>query len=99
MEFSTADSAVTAYDRPSSLEKLEGVWNDEVMDNEGTWVFTIKGNGEFSAVRVPDNCSMNGMFSILDSTKNEYSVAATVSSCGDFNVAMRYSQTGYVGSL
>jgi len=82
---SKADSSVGVYDRPSSLAKLEGVWNDAVTDVDGTWVFTIQNNGEFSSIRVTDNCSMNGEFAAIDNTKNEYSVTATVSSCNEFN--------------
>ena len=80
-----ADRSVGVYDRPSDLAKLEGTWNDVVSDNEGTWVFTIKNNGAFSSIRASDNCSMTGSFNTIDSTKNEYSVTATISSCNELN--------------
>lgn len=80
-----AGNSIGVYDRSASLSKLEGIWNDAVTDNEGTWVFNIQNNGSFSGMRVTDNCSMNGNFSTINSTKNEYSVAATVFACNQFN--------------
>ena len=80
-----ADSSVGVYDRSANLRKLEGIWNDAVTDSEGTWVFNIQNNGSFSGIRVTDNCSMNGKFSTINSTKNEYSVAATIFACNQFD--------------
>ncbi len=80
-----ADASIGVYDRPSNLAKLQGVWNDSTSPSEGTWVFNIQGNGAFSAIRVLDNCTMNGTFTTIDSTKNEYATTATISSCDDFN--------------
>lgn len=85
ISLSKADSSVGVYVRSSNLPKLEGIWNDAGTDSEGTWVFTIQNNGSFSAIRVTDNCSMNGDFATIDSTKNEYSVTAAISSCNEFN--------------
>ena len=80
-----AGNSIGVYDRSANLRKLEGIWNDAVTDNEGTWVFNIQNNGSFSGMRVTDNCSMNGNFSTINSTKNEYSVAATVFACNQFD--------------
>ncbi len=88
-----ADSSIGVYERASSLEKLAGTWNDSISDTTGTWVFTIQNNGNFSGIRVTDNCSMSGEFSIIDSSKNEYQVIATVSSCNEFNGV--YSGLGF----
>jgi hypothetical protein len=85
ISLSMADSSIGVYDRSSNLQKLEGIWNDEDTDSEGTWVFTIQSSGSFSAIRVTDNCTMNGDFATIDSTKNEYSVTVTTSSCDEFN--------------
>ena len=80
-----AGNSVGVYDRSANLPKLEGIWNDAVTDRQGTWVFNIQSNGSFSGMRVTDNCSVNGNFSTINSTKNEYSVAATAFACNQFD--------------
>ena len=80
-----AGNSVGVYDRSANLPKLEGIWNDAITDSKGTWVFNIQNNRAFSGMRVTDNCSMNGNLSTINSTKNEYSVAATVFACNQFD--------------
>ena len=85
ISLSKASSTVGVYDRSSSLSKLQGTWNDAITDAEGTWVFTISSAGTISAIRVTDNCSMNGEFATINVEKNEYAVTATVTSCNESN--------------
>lgn len=80
-----ASSTIGVYDRSSSLSTLQGTWNDAITDAEGTWVFTISSVGTFSAIRVTDNCSMNGEFATINVEKNEYAVTVTVTSCNEVN--------------
>lgn len=85
ISLSKADSSVGVYDRPSNLQKLEGIWNDTISDSAGAWIFNIQNNGSFSAIRASDNCTMDGEFATINSMKNEYLVSATVSLCNGFN--------------
>ena len=80
-----ADSSIGVYNRTSSFSKLMGTWDDDFTDDAGTWTFTILNSGEFSAIRDPDGCSISGQFQTIDSTKNEYALTASVSSCADLN--------------
>ena len=81
------------YTRSSNLTKLTGTWVDNVYtDVTGTTTWTIQANGSFSMTSV-SGCSATGNTGTLDTSKNEYTIIATVSNCGVFNGS--YSGFGF----
>ncbi len=78
-------SNTNLYNRTSALSKLTGTWVDETFTNGtgvSTWV--IQSNGQFS-VSTTLGCNGTGAFSIIDSSKNEYSANITITNCLGLN--------------
>lgn len=83
------DFALTAdpdlYSRSADLSKLGGVWVDTVyVAATGTTTWNILANGTFT-VATGSSCNAFGSFSIIDTTKNEYSMVMTLADCGIVN--------------
>ena len=75
------------YNRGSSLSKLEGTWVDSVFTNItgiSTWV--IQSDGSFT-LSTSSGCSGTGLFSIIDSSFNEYNLNMNVTNCTGYDGA------------
>lgn len=70
------------YQRGASLSTLEGTWVD--TDNGTSNTTVIQKSGEFTSQNT-DSCYASGKFSTIDSSKNEYAVSITISSCNEGN--------------
>ena len=75
------------YARTPSLAKLEGVWVDHVFTYiTGTTTWVIETDGSYT-ISSTSGCTATGAFSLIDPTKNEYSLTMVIANC-----------TGYDGS-
>jgi hypothetical protein len=73
------------YNRPSSLEKLEGEWIDDVFTSiAGTTTWVIQADGTFT-VSSTSGCTAEGAFSTIDPVKNEYDLSMDIANCQDFD--------------
>lgn len=70
------------YQRGASLSTLEGTWVD--TDNGTSNTTVIQKSGEFTSQNT-DSCYASGKFSTIDSSKNEYAVSVTITSCNQAN--------------
>lgn len=96
-ELSTGESGTVSmtynpiYERDSSLDKLTGMWEEEFG------VLTFDPSGEFF-MQDSFGCVYDGQASIIDARFNAYSLAMTVSSCGD-GVNGDYAGVGLLSDL
>jgi hypothetical protein len=73
------------YNRTSSLSKLEGTWVDSVFTSgTGTTTWVIQNDGTF-IVSSTRGCNATGAFSVINTTKNEYSLTLNITTCAGLN--------------
>ncbi len=84
-----------AYESPSSLSILEGVWAayDDFGSPEAT--FTIDDLGQFTGQNT-SGCTSSGQISLIDDRYNVYEVTSTISDCF---IAGDYSGMAAVGEI
>lgn len=75
-----------AYESPSSLSALEGVWTAYDDFGNPAATFTIDDLGQFTGQNT-SGCTSSGQISLIDDRYNVYEVASTISNCfiaGDY---------------
>ncbi len=92
------------YERGASLAKLEGTWDDlTLILGDGTPTWEIEPSGSF-ILSTTGSCDGYGVFSLIDETKNEYSLDLTVTNCDTLDgvyagIAYLFDTTGTDDSL
>lgn len=71
------------YFRGASLNRLQGTWS---FAGNANWDLIIQSDGNFTlSSDISASCAGAGAFSTIDTSKNEYAISLTLSSCSPYN--------------